>query len=135
MALPKNKGILVVDDHEEIADLVKDQLLRDGYSVHEFYDPLLALDYFKENPKKFELVITDVRMPSMSGVELVSKIKEVKQDTKAILISAFERDTIDDEINRYNVEIAEIFQKPILLSKLRLCVDRHIKANDTEKEK
>ena len=135
MALPKNKGILVVDDHEEIADLVKDQLLRDGYSVHEFYDPLLALDYFKENPKKFELVITDVRMPSMSGVELVSKIKEVKQDTKAILISAFERDTIDDEINRYNVEIAEIFQKPILLSKLRLCVDRHIKANDTKKEK
>ena len=135
MALPKNKGILVVDDHEEIADLVKDQLLRDGYSVHEFYDPLLALDYFKENPKKFELVITDVRMPSMSGVELVSKIKEVKQDTKAILISAFERDTIDDEINRYNVEIAEIFQKPILLSKLRLSVDRHIKANDTKKEK
>lgn len=135
MALPKNKGILVVDDHEEIADLVKDQLLRDGYSVHEFYDPLLALDYFKENPKKFELVITDVRMPSMSGVELVSKIKEVKQDTKAILISAFERDTIDDEINRYNVEISEIFQKPILLSKLRLCVDRHIKANDTKKEK
>ena len=135
MALPKNKGILVVDDHEEIADLVKDQLLRDGYSVHEFYDPLLALDYFKENPKKFELVITDVRMPSMSGVELVSKIKEVKQDTKAILISAFERDTIDDEINRYNVEIAEIFQKPILLKKLRLCVDRHIKANDTKKEK
>ena len=135
MALPKNKGILVVDDHEEIADLVKDQLLRDGYSVHEFYDPLLALDYFKENPKKFELVITDVRMPSMSGVELVSKIKEVKQDTKAILISAFERDTIGDEINRYNVEIAEIFQKPILLKKLRLCVDRHIKANDTKKEK
>jgi DNA-binding NtrC family response regulator len=125
---------LVVDDHEEIADLVKDQLLKDGYSVHEFYDPLLALDYFKEHSKKFALVITDVRMPSMSGVELVSKIKEVKQDIKAILISAFERNTIDDEINRYNVEIADIFQKPILLKKLRLCVDRHIKTNDPKKE-
>jgi DNA-binding NtrC family response regulator len=135
MALPKNNGILVVDDHEDIADLVKDQLLKDGYSVHEFYDPLVALDYFKENPKKFSLVITDVRMPSMSGIELVSKIKEIKQDIKAILISAFERDTIDDEINRLDVEIAEIFQKPILLKKLRLCVDKHIKTNDIKKEK
>ena len=131
MALPKNNGILVVDDHEEIADLVKDQLLKDGYNVHGFY----ALDYFKENSKKFALVITDVRMPSMSGIELVSKIKEIKQDIKAILISAFERDTIDDEINRCNVEIAEIFQKPILLKKLRLCVDRHIKTKDIRKEK
>ena len=135
MALPRNNGILVVDDHEDIADLVKDQLLKDGYNVHEFYDPLVALDYFKENPKKFSLVITDVRMPSMSGIELISKIKEIKQDIKAILISAFERDTIDDEINRLDVEIAEIFQKPILLKKLRLCVDKHIKTNDTEKEK
>jgi DNA-binding NtrC family response regulator len=135
MALPKKNGILVVDDNEEIADLVKYQLLKDGYSVHEFYDPLVALDYFKENSKKFALVITDVRMPSMSGIELVSKVKEIKQDVKAILISAFERDTIDDEIDRYNVEIAEIFQKPILLKKLRACVDRHIKTKDVKKEK
>ena len=134
-SFPKNKGILVVDDHEEIADLVKYQLLKDGYSVHEFYDPLVALDYFRENSKKFALVIADVRMPSMSGIELVSKIKEIKQDVKAILISAFERDTIDDEVNRFNVEIEEIFQKPILLKKLRLCVDRHIKTNDIKKQK
>jgi DNA-binding NtrC family response regulator len=135
MDLPKNNGILVVDDNEEIAHLVKYQLLKDGYSVHEFYDPIVALDYFKENSKKFALVITDVRMPSMSGIELVSKIKEIKQDIKAILISAFERDTIDDEIDRYNVEIAEIFQKPILLKKLRACVDRHITTKDVKKEK
>ena len=134
-SFPKNKGVLVVDDHEEIADLVKDQLIKDGYSVHEFYDPLVALDYFRENSKKFALVIADVRMPSMSGIELVSKIKEIKQDVKAILISAFERDTIDDEVNRFNVEIEEIFQKPILLKKLRLCVDRHLKTNDIKKQK
>ena len=57
MALPENNGILVVDDHEDIADLVKDQLLMDGHNVHEFYDPLAALDYSKENPKRFALVI------------------------------------------------------------------------------
>lgn len=56
-------------------------------------------------------------MPSMSEIEPVSKIKETKHDINAILIIALERDAIDDEINRYNVEIAEIFQKPILLKK------------------
>jgi DNA-binding NtrC family response regulator len=135
MGLPKNNGILVVDDHEDIADLVKDQLLKGGYSVHEFYDPLVALDYFRKNPKKIALVITDVRMPSMSGIEFVSRFKEIKQDVKAIFISSFDRDTIDNEINRCKVEIAEIFRKPILLKKLGLSVDKHMGTNNIEKEK
>ena len=54
---PENNGILVVGDSEDIADLVKDQLSPDGHNVHEFYDPLATLDYFKENPKRFALVI------------------------------------------------------------------------------
>jgi DNA-binding NtrC family response regulator len=135
MGLPKNNGILVVDDQEDIADLVKCQLLKDGYNVHEFYDPLVALDYFKENSNRIALVITDVRMPSMSGIELVSRIKEIKQDVRAILISAFDRDTIDNEVNRCKVEIAEILRKPNLLNNLRLCVDRHLETNGIEKEK
>jgi DNA-binding NtrC family response regulator len=135
MGLPKNNAILVVDDHEDIADMVKGQLLNGGYIVHEFYDPLAALDYFRENSKKIALVITDVRMPSMSGIELVSSIKEIKQDVKAILISSFDRDTIDNEINRCKVEIAEIIRKPILLKKLGLSVDKHMGTNSIEKEK
>ena len=130
MGTPKNNVILVVDDHEDIADLVKGQLLRDGYNVHGFYDPLVALDYFEENYKKIALVITDVRMPSMSGIELVSRIKEIKQDVKAILISAFERDTIDDEINRYNVKIEEVVQKPFSLNNLAKSVKDILLKND-----
>jgi DNA-binding NtrC family response regulator len=134
MPSPKNNGILIVDDQRDIADLVKILLQKDGYDVHEFYDPFMALDYFKENFKNFALVITDVRMPGMSGIELVSKIKEIEQDITAILISAFEKETIENEIKRCNIEIAEIFQKPILLKNLRLCVNGHIKKADIEKE-
>ena len=134
MASPKNNGILIVDDQRDIADLVKILLQKEGYDVYEFYDPFMALEYFKENFKNFALVITDVRMPGMSGIELVSKIKEIEQDIIAILISAFEKDTIENEIKRCNIEIAEIFQKPILLKKLRLCVNGHIKKTDIEKE-
>ncbi len=134
MVSPKNNGILIVDDQRDIADLVKILLQKEGYDVHEFYDPFLALEYFRENFKNFALVIADVRMPGMSGIELVSKIKEIEQDIIAILISAFEKDTIENEIKRCNIEIAEIFQKPILLKKLRLCVNGHIKNTDIKKE-
>ena len=95
----------------------------------------MALDYFRKNLKKIALVITDVRMPSMSGIELVSRIKEIKQDVKSILISSFDRDTIDNEINRCKVEISEIFRKPILLKKLGLSVDKLMGTNSIEKEK
>ena len=134
MASPKNNGILIVDDQRDIADLVKMLLQKEGYDVHEFYDPFMALKYFKENFKYFALVITDVRMPGMSGIELVSKIKEIEQDTIAILVSAFEKDTMDREIKRWNSKIAEKFQKPILLKKLRLWVNGHIKKKDIVKE-
>jgi len=134
MASPKDNGILIVDDQIDIADLVKILLERDGYNAQAFYDPFMALDHFRENFKNFALVIADVRMPGMNGIELVSKIKEIEQDTIAILISAFERDTVEKEIERWNVEIAEIFQKPIPLKKLRLCVTGHVKRTRVEKE-
>ena len=133
MVSPKNNGILIVDDQRDIADLVKILLQKEGYDVHEFYDPFMALEYFKDNFKDFALVIADVRMPGMSGIELVKKINEIEQDIIAILISAFEKDTIENEIKRCNIEIAEIFQKPILLKKLRLCVNEYIKKTDIEK--
>jgi len=134
MASPRNNGILIVDDQRDIADLVKILLEREGYNAYAFYDPFMALDHFRENFKNFALVIADVRMPGMSGIELVSKIKEIEQETIAILISAVERDTVEKEIKRCNVEIAEIFQKPILLKKLRLCVDEHIKKTGIEEK-
>ena len=133
MVSPKNNGILIVDDQRDIADLVKILLQKEGYDVYEFYDPFMALEYFKENFKNFALVIADVRMPGMSGIELVTRIKEIEQDIIAILISAFEKDTIENEIKRCNISIAEIFQKPILLKKARLCVNEYIKKTDIEK--
>ncbi len=127
MASPKNNGILIVDDQRDIADLVKIFLQKEGYNALAFYDPFMALAHFRKNFNNFALVITDVRMPGMSGIELVAKIKEIEQDTIAILMSAFERESIENEIKRCNVEIAEIFQKPILLKKLQLCVNGYIK--------
>jgi DNA-binding NtrC family response regulator len=124
--LATNKDILVVDDHEDIAILIKDVLQTDGFKVYDFNDPLLALDHFKENTRKVALIITDVRMPGMSGIELVAKIKQIKPSMKAFLITSFEIDTMESEIKRHNIKVTEIFQKPLLLKKLITYVNLHI---------
>jgi DNA-binding NtrC family response regulator len=123
LALPKD--ILVVDDHYDIVDILQITLQNEGFTVHGFTDPVLALDHFKTEPQKFRLIITDVRMPGMSGVELLAKIKEIHQDAIGFLISAFERDTFENEIMGYDICIAEIFQKPFSLTKIAKSVKEY----------
>ena len=116
MTFFSGRDILVIDDHEDIADLIKIVLQKDGFIVHSFNDPLMALTFFKEHLNNFVLVIADVRMPYMSGIELLSKIKEISPTIKAILITAFDLDSINDEINRFDVNVIKIYQKPIVYS-------------------
>ena len=125
----KNHSILVVDDYRDISYLVKVLLQKYGFDVYEFNDPLLALDYFKENAKKFALIITDAMMPGMSGIELLVKIKEISPDIKSFLMTSFEINAIKSEIVKNALEISEIIQKPIPLKELVMSVNKHIKLN------
>src|SRR5918993_3782436 len=94
----ENHGILVVDDYKDISYMVKFLLQKNGFDVYEFNDPMLALDYFKKNAKKFGLIITDVMMPGMNGIELLVKIKEISPNIKSFLMTSFELDAIKSEI-------------------------------------
>jgi two-component system, cell cycle response regulator CpdR len=111
-------NILVIDDNNDIAEIIKIALQSDGFSVDVFNDPLFALNHFKSNPKKFSVVISDVRMPGMSGFELITHIKKLEPKVKTILMTAFDVDTIKPELERYDYELAEIFQKPLSMKKL-----------------
>ncbi len=119
-------NILVVDDNEDIANLIRDFLNKGGYSALEFYNPQKAFEFFGKDPERFSMVITDVRMPSMSGIELVSKVRLIQPKIKAILITAFDRDTIDSEIEVHRLEAIEILKKPVHLRKLQESVNRNL---------
>lgn len=134
MVFFSGRDILVVDDHKDIAELMKIALQKDGFTVHTFYDPLSAFTHFKEHADIIALVIADIRMPSMSGIELISKIKEVVPDIKAILITAFDIDSINEEIKRFGVDIIKIYQKPIILKKLRLDVMQFLQGSLQKKK-
>jgi len=68
------KSIAIIDDDVDIADLFKDVLEDDGYTVVAFNDSITALNHIQENAEEFGLVISDYRMPQMNGYELCKKL-------------------------------------------------------------
>jgi DNA-binding NtrC family response regulator len=82
----------------------------------------LALEHFKKNLAKFSVVISDVRMPGINGPELVAIIKDLRPEIKVIFMTAFDMMDIKPEIENYDYEIAEIFQKPLSMKRLRKIV-------------
>jgi DNA-binding NtrC family response regulator len=109
--LPSAHSILVVDDELDIVLIFKQALSRQGYTVFGFTDPLLALEHFKVNSAAYGLVITDVRMPKMSGFELAANIKVIKPDAKVVFMSAFE--VSDLELSVPGIKIHDFLRKPV----------------------
>ena len=83
------RSIIVVDDELELASLFKTFLKNQGYNVVSFTDPVLALEYFKETADKHSLIITDLRMPGMCGIDLANKIREIRLQNKNFLDDGF----------------------------------------------
>jgi CheY-like chemotaxis protein len=81
--------ILFVDDEKTIADLGRQMLAELGYQVEIRSSPIEALEAFRANPQKFDLVITDLTMPQMSGLKLARKLMEIRPDIPIILCTGF----------------------------------------------
>ena len=108
--------VAVIDDEADLAYLFKEALSQiDGVEVFAFTDPLLALEHFKANHQNYRVVISDYRMPTMTGMELLSKIKDVSPATTRIMMSAFE---IQDELFQEYKCVDKFLQKPVLMTDL-----------------
>jgi len=82
-------GIMVVDDDVDVLAVIKMMLERRGYDVHAFSDPVLALRHLKEDDcKGCEIVISDIIMPKITGVELSKYVKESRPDLKFLIMSS-----------------------------------------------
>jgi DNA-binding NtrC family response regulator len=107
---------VAVDDEVDLACLFKEALSQiDGVQVFAFTDPLLALEHFQTNHQNYMVIISDYRMPSMTGIELLSKIKDVNPAVTRIMMSAFE---IQDEQFQERNCVDKFLQKPVLMTDL-----------------
>jgi two-component system cell cycle sensor histidine kinase/response regulator CckA len=81
--------IMVVDDDEDIRMLTTDLLERSGYTAHSFKNGEEALVHFKLNPDQFDLIITDMTMPRMTGYTLAKKILQTRKEMPIILCTGY----------------------------------------------
>jgi DNA-binding response OmpR family regulator len=116
--------IMIIDDDEDILNLFKDFLSKRGYDVVTHLDPLVAVKEIEDNPHRYALIITDIRMPGISGIELIKKVSKINIDIKVMIMSAFEIN--GDDLKQIRVE--EQVQKPIHLRALAQTIDKILKS-------
>lgn len=117
-----NGRILLVEDDLDLMRLFYDALITGGYKVDGFTEPMTAYSQFKNNPDQYDLIITDVRMPQMSGIELIKNINKVNKEVKVLLMSAFEM----ERGNLKELKLEEFLQKPLHLEQLLKTVKKYV---------
>ena len=119
----KAKSILLVDDDYDIVNLFKDLFENRNYEVTGFTNPLEALEHYKTNWNRYGLVISDMRMPGMTGFDLLKNIKKIDATICFFLMSAY--DTIDfSELE--GIKIDGFIQKPIRIKELLSTIEKHL---------
>jgi DNA-binding NtrC family response regulator len=123
-----NEGMVgIVDDDSDISMIFADALRGiDGISVFTFNDSLEALRHFTNNKEEYILVICDLMMPGLDGLDLVKKIKKLSPKTRTMVISGYEIEPGELQIDINKGIIDKIIQKPISMNGLRREVKNQI---------
>lgn len=125
--MTKKRLVAIVDDELDIVNLFRDCLKGiNEILIFTFTDPLIALEHIVSNKGTYFLVISDLRMPSLSGIELLKKVKKENPRVRTLLMTAFELDDkLFQEYTKANI-INDFLQKPIRLKDLRSIVVKHL---------
>ncbi len=119
------KRIMVIDDENIVGKMIKATFEHDGYSVETFLNPKPALARLKE--ETFDVVITDLKMKDMDGMEVLKAIKSESPDIKVIMITAFA--SLDAAVEAFRRNANDFFAKPVKISDLKACVQRLLSEN------
>lgn len=111
-----NEKILVLDDEETIARMVRQMLERLGYSVTVRTSSIEALQLFKDDPDRFDLIITDMTMPNMTGDKFSAEIKRIRRNMPIIICTGFSEKMDADKARILGID-GFVF-KPILQNEL-----------------
>jgi signal transduction histidine kinase len=114
--------ILIVDDEPDLAEINRLALERLGYEVTATTDSREALDLFREEPARYDLVITDQAMPQITGIHLAENILKIRRDIPIILCTGYSHTVSQDKAN--SAGISEFLMKPVAKGELAHAVRR-----------
>ncbi len=102
--------ILVVEDDKNLSRVLENLLSRCGYRVFTFHLPSLAIEYCQVTPKGIDLVLTDLVLPEMNGVQLKDKIKEIMPEARFLFMTGYSADVLEQK--GIKVDNQHILMKP-----------------------
>ena len=112
--------IMVIDDENIVGKMIQSSFEQDGYIVEPFTNPTEALERLKE--AEFHMVITDLKMKDIDGMEVLNTIKEEYPQIKVIMITAFA--SMDTAVEAFRKSVDDFFAKPIKIADLKATVKR-----------
>jgi DNA-binding NtrC family response regulator len=119
-------SILIVDDEEDILNVLKLILTKEGYQVDTALDGKQALQLFRKN--SYDIVLTDLKMPEIDGMELLERIKEIRPETEVLIMTAYA--SVDSAVLAMKKGAADYIVKPFLNEDVKMRIARvaeHIK--------
>ena len=129
----KSESILYVEDRSDVADVGRSMLEKLGYRVTVALSGIDALEIFRENPGRFEAMVTDQTMPGMSGTELARKILEIRPDLPIVLMTGHSESVTRESAKQLGIRC--YLRKPIVTRELavalRDAIDREPAALDS----
>src|SRR4029079_5845415 len=113
--------ILVVDDQELMRDSLAANLVREGHDVLATHDGTVAVSKL-EGSTRFDLLITDLKMPKMTGIELLVEAKRLRPEMPVVLMTAFA--TVQTAVEAMKLGAYDYIQKPFDGDEIKHLVDR-----------
>ena len=121
-----HQSILFVDDEEELVEVARETLVDLGYRVDTFTNPVDALNRFVENPHSYDLVITDMSMPKMTGDTLSAEMLKIRPDVPIILCTGFSE--LMNEEKAKKIGVREFVLKPLIVRDMAAKVQSSLKS-------
>ena len=109
-ATGRGERILVVDDYPGWLKVARTILSAGGYHVQVYQDPRDAVLFLKENPEQIDLVVTDMQMPCLDGIELAAELRKINAALPVLLTSVQENNLTAEEL--HSLGIRDFLPKP-----------------------
>ncbi len=114
--------ILVIDDEDSMCNFLEIMLKKEGYEVETASDGFLAVELLKDD--NFDLVISDMNMPGMTGLEVLQEVKTFKVEQDFIVMTAFA--TVDTAIEAMKLGASDYITKPFKVDEIKLTIEKSI---------
>ncbi len=127
-----SKRIFVVDDEPKIGNLFSNVLERDGYNVNAFVNPLSLLEALEEGSEEPDVVVADMIMPEMDGVELMEELQERELDVPIIIMTA--HSSVQTAVEAMRQGAFHYLEKPVNLEEMRALLEKAIELYGAQQE-